>query len=255
MKIGVDVDGTVAQYGGPKAYRPGVIGDPLPRLAKVKEALRAGHDVVWFSTRANLPRDRAALRDWSREHLGRSLPMTQDPSGIDEVWDSKFPGGKLRLKGPEDVAKMWKLRSQPENPGPKTREEGGMPYSSQAQRGFFRAAENKPAMRKRLGLKLEDVKAMNAEDKPGKLPKYAPGADGILIAISKRPGRGPPMHGEVNAMRRDIGKALIEAVKSGDADRVAECLDLAANLRDELREDMRGESEGEPGEESEGYEE
>lgn len=130
-----------------------------------------------------------------------------------------------------------------------------MPFVSQAQRGLFRAARTNPEVRKRFGLKLEEVKAMTDEDKPGKLPKYRPGADGILIAISKRPGRSSPLKGEVNAMRLDIGKALIQAIKEGDAAHAMECLDLAMNLRDELREDMHEARESAEGEESEGYEE
>lgn len=161
MKIGVDVDGTVAAYGGSKTYRPGVIGEPLPRLAAVRDALKEGQTVSWWTHRGHTKTDREALRRWSRQHLGRELPIVDSSqegseAAFDELWDAKFPGGKR-----------------------------AMPPVSQAQRGLFYAAKGSPEVRKRTGISKKVADEAVEEDPGGKLPEHVAKMRGQRRALER----------------------------------------------------------------------
>jgi hypothetical protein len=69
--IGVDLDGTLAQY---DHYRgDDHVGAPIqPMVDRVRGWLADGHDVRLFTARKPHP----AVRRWMREHLGKSLPIT-----------------------------------------------------------------------------------------------------------------------------------------------------------------------------------
>lgn len=83
--IGVDLDGTLAQYHGFKG--PEVIGEPIPEmLDKVKQMLADGVDVRIFTARvySGMTEDRNrearlasdAISAWCMMHLGRVIPIT-----------------------------------------------------------------------------------------------------------------------------------------------------------------------------------
>lgn len=92
--IGVDLDGTLAQYEG--FHGPSVIGAPIPEMLKrVKMWLAEGKDVRIFTARvwepgitSSMPAEeynhrraeareaRQAIKDWCRTHVGRELPIT-----------------------------------------------------------------------------------------------------------------------------------------------------------------------------------
>ena len=77
--IGVDLDGTLAYYEGFKGTDH--IGVPIkPMVEKVKGWLADGKDVRIFTAR----QPSAAIRKWSKEHLGKILPITnrKDPQMI-----------------------------------------------------------------------------------------------------------------------------------------------------------------------------
>jgi len=100
--IGVDLDGTLAEYHG---FPPdGSIGKPIePMVARVKNWLAEGKDVriftarIWplgtasesaiiadwvesngniVTARTDVPRQLELVKAWCREHLGRELPVT-----------------------------------------------------------------------------------------------------------------------------------------------------------------------------------
>lgn len=92
--IGVDLDGTLAQYDGWQG--PTHIGPPVPAmLERVKQWLEAGLDVRIFTARV-CRKDFAveyAIRQWCLEHLGQELPVTnQKDYGLVELWDDRAVG-------------------------------------------------------------------------------------------------------------------------------------------------------------------
>jgi GGDEF domain-containing protein/2'-5' RNA ligase len=76
--IGVDLDGTLAHYDGFKGQEN--IGRPVPAMVdRVKALLADGRDVRIFTARVSEDPGglaRSAIEAWSREHLGRALPVT-----------------------------------------------------------------------------------------------------------------------------------------------------------------------------------
>ncbi len=113
--IGVDLDGTVAFYGGNKG--PGTIGHPIPKMvARVKKWLEEGKEVRIMTARVNGRFDAGKsmcvsgvgdnrmvaigttgesqmvpeIRDWCKKHIGRELTVTnlKDYSMI-ELWDDR----------------------------------------------------------------------------------------------------------------------------------------------------------------------
>jgi hypothetical protein len=73
--IGVDLDGTLAEYGGWKG--PDSIGKPIPAmLNRVLDWLNAGQEVRIFTARASVPEQIPFVVEWCKTHLGRELPVT-----------------------------------------------------------------------------------------------------------------------------------------------------------------------------------
>lgn len=87
--IGVDLDGTLAEYGGWQGA--GAIGRPIPlMLNRVKGWLDAGRDVRIFTARAGDPECLPAIEAWCVEHLGRVLPVTATKDyRMVALWDDR----------------------------------------------------------------------------------------------------------------------------------------------------------------------
>lgn len=91
--IGVDLDGTLAEYSGWQGHN--VIGKPIPRMVeRVLDWCNAGRDVRIFTARAaSIPTDPsvgAAIEAWCATHLGRVLPITNVKDyGMIELWDDR----------------------------------------------------------------------------------------------------------------------------------------------------------------------
>lgn len=93
--IGVDLDGTLAQYDGWVSETH--IGAPIPKMvARVKQWRAEGRDVRIFTARVfgalenGLDRVSLTIANWSREHLGENLPMTCTKDyGMVELWDDR----------------------------------------------------------------------------------------------------------------------------------------------------------------------
>lgn len=92
--IGVDLDGTLAEYGGWKG--PTHIGAPVPAmLERVNKWVQEGHEVRIFTARVSGPAEDAAearkhIQDWLLEHVGVVLPITNVKDyGMVELWDDR----------------------------------------------------------------------------------------------------------------------------------------------------------------------
>lgn len=87
--IGVDLDGTLAEYGGWKG--PDNIGDPVPKmLARVKKWLSEGKDVRIFTARAYIPEQVPPVEVWCLKWLGVKLPVTNVKDfAMIELWDDR----------------------------------------------------------------------------------------------------------------------------------------------------------------------
>jgi hypothetical protein len=105
--IGVDLDGTLAEYGGWQG--PQHIGAPIaPMVERVKRWLADGHEVRIFTARVDGGgvalqmgnADGEAVRDvsvvrgfieaWCEEHIGAVLPITNVKDyGMVELWDDR----------------------------------------------------------------------------------------------------------------------------------------------------------------------
>jgi hypothetical protein len=90
--IGVDLDGTVAEYHG--WVEDGKIGKPVPKmLARVKRWLKEGKHVKIVTARVAADHDgseRRKIQAWCQEHLGRALEITNKKDyGMIELWDDR----------------------------------------------------------------------------------------------------------------------------------------------------------------------
>lgn len=97
--IGVDLDGTLAEYNGWNG--PESIGAPVPAMAdRVRQWLADGRDVRIFTARVSHDetgdrvvdalRARRAISDWCAEHLGRVLTVTNVKDyDMTELWDDR----------------------------------------------------------------------------------------------------------------------------------------------------------------------
>ena len=86
--IGIDLDGTLAQYDG---WRDGEIGVPVPlMLQRVKEWIAKGITVKIVTARANVPDMIPPVQDWLEAHGLPRLEVTaiKDFSMI-ELWDDR----------------------------------------------------------------------------------------------------------------------------------------------------------------------
>jgi len=91
--IGVDLDGTLAQYN--KFVSLDHIGAPIPAMVdRVKKWLEEGREVRIMTARVATPWERSlavgAIEDWCVAHIGQKLPVTsvQDQHMI-ELWDDR----------------------------------------------------------------------------------------------------------------------------------------------------------------------
>jgi hypothetical protein len=114
--IGVDLDGTLAKYGGWKG--PGHIGEPVPAMvARVKKWISEGRDVRILTARVshNGARERIneaavaaqAISDWTAKIFGYPLPVTNEKDyAMIELWDDRCvqvePNTGRRIDGRPD---------------------------------------------------------------------------------------------------------------------------------------------------------
>lgn len=87
--IGVDLDGTLAEYGSRNGAND--IGNPVPKmLARVKKWLSEGKDVRIFTARAYIPEQIPAVEAWCFNWLGVRLPVTNVKDfAMIELWDDR----------------------------------------------------------------------------------------------------------------------------------------------------------------------
>jgi hypothetical protein len=95
--IGVDLDGTLAEYGG---WKGGSIGSPLqPMLERIRGWLRRGQDVKIFTARVSrtnnsataIAEETAFIQDWLEAECGLPrLEVTAEKDyGMIELWDDR----------------------------------------------------------------------------------------------------------------------------------------------------------------------
>lgn len=97
--IGVDLDGTLAEYDGWKSASH--VGRPIPKMVnRVKRWLKEGREVRVFTARVShdgtaermiqAQESQYAIRDWCVQHLGQELPITcVKDYGMVELWDDR----------------------------------------------------------------------------------------------------------------------------------------------------------------------
>ncbi len=92
--IGVDFDGTLAEYHGFDGLN---LGEPVPEMIdRVKRWLEEDREVKIVTARISEPdpelRTRAVetIHDWLEEHLGQVLEVTNEKDfGMIELWDDR----------------------------------------------------------------------------------------------------------------------------------------------------------------------
>ncbi len=93
--IGVDLDGTLAEYHG---WDGGKIGKPVPRmLERVKMWIATGEEVRIFTARVGEPHEglknveqRRAIEAWCVEHIGVKLEVTATKDfRMFQLWDDR----------------------------------------------------------------------------------------------------------------------------------------------------------------------
>ncbi len=105
--IGVDLDGTLAEYHSFGAK----IGKPVPKmLARVKRWLEAGQHVKIVTARVAMPHGRAqakaAIEAWCKEHIGEVLPVTHEKDhAMIELWDDRAVQVRRNTGVPVDVTR------------------------------------------------------------------------------------------------------------------------------------------------------
>lgn len=87
--IGVDLDGTLANYGG--WVGPEHIGEPIPSmLARVKYWISQGITVKIFTARACIPEQIPPIKEWLKRHGLGDLDVTNVKDfGMVELWDDR----------------------------------------------------------------------------------------------------------------------------------------------------------------------
>lgn len=97
--IGVDLDGTLAEYNGYKG--PDIIGEPIPKMVqRVKDMLAAGKNVKVFTARVYADDSDKRRREkvaatvaiwaWCERHIGARLEVTcVKDFGMVELWDDR----------------------------------------------------------------------------------------------------------------------------------------------------------------------
>jgi hypothetical protein len=103
--IGVDLDGTLAEYHG---WNDGAIGAPVPAmLERVKGWLAEGKEVKILTARvagADWLIQTKLVREWCKTHIGQELPVTcMKDFGMVELWDDRavqvVPNQGVRVDG------------------------------------------------------------------------------------------------------------------------------------------------------------
>lgn len=86
---GVDLDGTLATYGGWKGRDH--IGEPIkPMVDRIKAWLAAGETVKIFTARACEPEAIPPIKAWCIKHIGVELEVTNIKDyGMIEIWDDR----------------------------------------------------------------------------------------------------------------------------------------------------------------------
>lgn len=87
--IGVDLDGTLAEYAGWKG--PDHIGTPIPAmLVRVQAWIRDGFTVKVFTARACVPEQVQPVKEWLARHGLADLEVTNVKDfGMVELWDDR----------------------------------------------------------------------------------------------------------------------------------------------------------------------
>jgi hypothetical protein len=87
--IGVDLDGTLAQYGG--WLGPEHVGDPVPLMQRrVMQWLADGRNVKIFTARASVPEQIEPVKQWLRKHGFGDLEVTNVKDfAMLELWDDR----------------------------------------------------------------------------------------------------------------------------------------------------------------------
>lgn len=87
--IGVDLDGTLAQYGG--FAGPDDIGEPIPAmLERVKKWIAEGREVRIFTARVCEPGFEEPIKTWCEKHGIGGLAVTNAKDfGMVELWDDR----------------------------------------------------------------------------------------------------------------------------------------------------------------------
>lgn len=90
--IGVDLDGTLAEYNG--WVGPDHIGRPIQGMVtRVKEWIKAGYEVRIFTARASDPEQIPPIERWAEQVFGFKLPVTNCKDfGMIELWDDRAVG-------------------------------------------------------------------------------------------------------------------------------------------------------------------
>lgn len=112
--IGVDLDGTLAEYHG---WNGGKIGRPIPAMAnRVRQWLADGTAVKIFTARVGSKDSEETafefnrIQDWTEEHFGVRLPVTCSKDfAMVELWDDRcvqvVPNTGQRADGKDEVPK------------------------------------------------------------------------------------------------------------------------------------------------------
>ena len=91
--IGIDLDGTLAEYAHGQMAQHGVgfIGRPVPAmLERVRGWLEQGKDVKIMTARASIASEVEAIELWCLKHVGRKLPVTDKKDfAMIELWDDR----------------------------------------------------------------------------------------------------------------------------------------------------------------------
>lgn len=92
--IGVDLDGTLAEY-RPGSFALNLIGRPIkPMIKRVMRWLEQGRDVRIFTARVSNPETpewvRELIGEWALAQFGKKLPITCTKDfDMDELWDDR----------------------------------------------------------------------------------------------------------------------------------------------------------------------
>lgn len=106
--IGVDLDGTLAEYDGWRGIHH--IGEPVPAMVeRVKTWIKVGIEVRIFTARVCVDEPERGqvvgiIRDWCATHIGQTLPVTNIKDfGMVELWDDRA----VAVEPNEGTPRMW----------------------------------------------------------------------------------------------------------------------------------------------------